>query len=94
MNIEIKTITLDEFCEENNILPDVVKMDVEGAELLALRGMYKIIKKCDNLKMFIEFERNKKKLYDSFSKYFDIFRITKDGKGINMKICYWTPNAG
>jgi len=78
--IEVETITLDEFCEENNIFPDVVKMDIEGAELLALRGMRKTIKKCDNLKMFVEFEYNKEELYDFLSKYFDVFRITKDGR--------------
>jgi len=36
--ISIQTITLDTFCNEVNQKPDLVKIDVEGAELLVLRG--------------------------------------------------------
>jgi len=38
LKIELPSVTLDGFCEERNIKPNVVKIDVEGAELLALRG--------------------------------------------------------
>ena len=31
-------IALDEFCTEHSLAPDVIKIDVEGAELLVLRG--------------------------------------------------------
>jgi FkbM family methyltransferase len=34
----VKSISIDSFCEENNIYPDLIKMDIEGAELDALRG--------------------------------------------------------
>jgi len=79
--IEVEGISLDDFCKENNIVPDVIKMDIEGAELLALKGMRRTIKRCDSLKMFIEFRYNKEELYEFLSKYFDnIFRITKDGR--------------
>jgi FkbM family methyltransferase len=37
-NISVQTITLDGFCREVDVRPQVVKIDVEGAELLALRG--------------------------------------------------------
>ena len=35
--------TLDEFCDQENIFPDFLKLDIEGAELLALRGGSNII---------------------------------------------------
>jgi len=53
--IEIETIILDDFFKDKEQLIDVIKMDVEGAEMLALSGMDKIIKQSKNLKMFIEF---------------------------------------
>lgn len=34
---------LDDFCEEHNIVPDVIKIDVEGAEMAVLRGAQKIL---------------------------------------------------
>lgn len=43
--INADIITLDEFCEENNVYPDLIKTDIEGAELPALKGAIKTIKK-------------------------------------------------
>ena len=42
----VNMITLDKFCFERNIFPDFIKMDIEGAELSALNGGIKTIKKC------------------------------------------------
>ena len=36
--ISIRTITLDKFCSEVSLRPNLVKIDVEGAELMVLRG--------------------------------------------------------
>jgi FkbM family methyltransferase len=41
--ISIQTITLDTFCSEVNLRPNLVKIDVEGAELLVLRGAGKLL---------------------------------------------------
>lgn len=35
---QVRVITLDDFCRERGLWPDVLKMDVEGAELDALAG--------------------------------------------------------
>jgi len=53
-SIEIDTVTLDSFLA-NKTRVDALKMDVEGAEMLALKGMDRIIKANPNIKMFIEF---------------------------------------
>ncbi len=34
----VNVITMDSYCENNNIRPDLIKMDIEGAELSALKG--------------------------------------------------------
>jgi FkbM family methyltransferase len=39
----VETIGLDAFCKERDIEPDLVKIDVEGAELLALDGMPELL---------------------------------------------------
>ena len=43
----VETITLDEFCIQNNIAQvDYIKTDLEGSDLAALRGAERIIKDC------------------------------------------------
>ena len=37
-SIDVETTTIDAFCARHRLRPDVVKIDVEGAELDALRG--------------------------------------------------------
>jgi FkbM family methyltransferase len=39
----IPAIALDEFVAEGNRMPDVVKMDIETAEVLALKGAHKVL---------------------------------------------------
>lgn len=39
----VETIGLDAFCEAKAVEPDLIKIDVEGAELLALDGMIKTL---------------------------------------------------
>ena len=41
--ISMQTITLDTFCNQSNLRPDLVKIDVEGAELLVLHGARKLL---------------------------------------------------
>jgi FkbM family methyltransferase len=46
-NIQLitQTISLDEYCEKMDIVPNFIKIDVEGAELSALKGMKNILEK-------------------------------------------------
>jgi FkbM family methyltransferase len=48
-------IVLDDYFDDNHKKIDVIKMDIQGAEMAALVGMDKIIRANDKLKMFIEF---------------------------------------
>lgn len=42
-NLKVKLITLDDFVRRNNVYPDVIKIDVEGAESDVLRGSSHLI---------------------------------------------------
>lgn len=50
----VETITLDEFFKDNPSI-DVIKMDIEGAEMAALKGAREIISRNKNLKILLEF---------------------------------------
>jgi FkbM family methyltransferase len=44
--IQVQTLSLDDYCVKAKIQPNVVKIDIEGAELLALRGCSRLLKEC------------------------------------------------
>jgi len=54
-SIEIEMVNLDIFLKGKTDRVDVVKMDVEGAEYLALMGMDNILRDNKNIKLFVEF---------------------------------------
>ncbi|WP_228851060.1 FkbM family methyltransferase [Aegicerativicinus sediminis] len=41
--VKIPSTTLDQFCTENHISPELIKIDVEGAEFLVLEGMKNLL---------------------------------------------------
>ncbi len=41
--VKINSVSIDDFCLKNNIKVSFIKMDIEGAELLAIEGAKKII---------------------------------------------------
>ena len=51
--IKVKTVSLDKYCDNKNIIPDFIKIDAEGAEYLILEAMKNII---DNKKPLITIE--------------------------------------
>ena len=53
--LSVATVTVDDFCEREKIVPDLIKVDVEGLELAVLRGARRTIRACgDRLKLFVE----------------------------------------
>jgi len=56
--ISVKAITLDKFFEDKEVGPDVVKIDVEGAEMKVLKGMEGIMK-VKAPKLFVEIHPKK-----------------------------------
>lgn len=42
--MEIPVVRIDDFCHEADIVPDFIKMDIEGAEFDALRGAEQVIR--------------------------------------------------
>jgi FkbM family methyltransferase len=56
--IEVKSITVDDFVFRNNIKPDFIKIDVEGAEWNVLSGMKNVLAQ-DNLTMLVEIHVDK-----------------------------------
>ncbi|MGA9583170.1 MAG: FkbM family methyltransferase [Allosphingosinicella sp.] len=42
--VTVKATTLDAFCADRGLVPDFIKIDVEGAELLVVRGMKSVLR--------------------------------------------------
>jgi FkbM family methyltransferase len=51
---DVRVLTIDEACEERGIVPSVVRMDVQGAEVHALRGAARVIARSPRLVMIVE----------------------------------------
>jgi len=43
--VEVAKLTLDEYCRQKNLGPRIIKIDVEGAELMVLRGAREILQR-------------------------------------------------
>ena len=53
--INIKTVTIDKFCQNNNLKKvDLIKLDIEGQELEAIKGAKEILLKNKNIKIIFE----------------------------------------
>lgn len=65
--IEVESIILDDYMKKLNLDGKInfIKIDVEGAEHVVLKGSKKILEKNNHLKIFTEFNREEIKKYDS-----------------------------
>jgi FkbM family methyltransferase len=73
----VPIVALDEFLGPD-FTADVVKMDIEGSEPLALKGMSKIIQRSKGIKLIIEYSPNRFKKHmplDSFIDMVESFRL-------------------
>lgn len=57
------SVNLDNYFEEHQIVPDVIRIDIEGAECTTIKGLEKTITDADNLILSIEWQRD---LIDNF----------------------------
>ena len=64
--VEVETITIDTFCKQSSLVPNFIKIDIEGAELLALNGMLLTLKTCKPLIM-MEITENWQSIYKIFN---------------------------
>jgi FkbM family methyltransferase len=60
---EVETITLDAFVEQRNIVPQLIKIDIEGAELQALQGAEQTLRTIRPLVM-VEVTQHKSEVFD------------------------------
>jgi FkbM family methyltransferase len=54
--VEVEVTSLDDFFQDKDCRVDLIKMDIEGAELSALEGMKSVIQENENLKIITEFQ--------------------------------------
>lgn len=77
--ITVSTKTIDSYCEENNIHKiDVLKIDVQGAELLVLKGASEMLEQ--NKIRLIRVETIFEKLYEDQSDFSDVFTFLQNKK--------------
>lgn len=53
--IRVKVVTLDNYFSRKSLKIDLIKFDIQGAEVNAINGMKKLIKKNKNIKIISEF---------------------------------------
>ena len=90
----IKTLTLDQWCKDQKIIPDFIKCDVEGSELLVFKGGKEILNNNKPL-IFTELLRKWSKPYgyhpNDMIKFFNemgylCFGISKKGVNLTLEV--------
>lgn len=53
---EVLTVTVDDYCQQKEIRPNFIKLDVQGHELQCLFGARRTLEYCNNLVLLIELD--------------------------------------
>ena len=61
---DVKSVSLDSYFSSAGIIPDVIKIDVEGAEIKVLKGMERLLALPD-IKLLVEIHKKELKLFNS-----------------------------
>ena len=83
-SVVVESITVDDLVRRHKLRPDFIKMDIEGAECLAFKGMRKTLG--DNYEVLILCEFNPSALQRCGANPRDIVRILRDMKFRLFKI--------
>ncbi len=90
-SIEVDSVRLDSFFQNKNKKIDFIKMDIEGAEIKAIKGMQNIIMANKNLKIILEFSPallkkcgyKPEELFEIL-KNFEPYNINEHNKSVNL----------
>jgi FkbM family methyltransferase len=88
----VQATTIDAYCKKNRIQTvDLIKMDIEGFEEKAYKGMTKTVKSSPNLTFFIEFTKDSYEKPEEFynlmlQDFGNIYLIDSDGNFAKPKI--------
>jgi hypothetical protein len=92
--IEVKSISLDSFCQERNCVPNLIKMDIEGGEEKALLGAKTVIQKAHPLIFLathsVELHRTCCQFLKSLG--YDLKPVGEKSLGVNDEILAIYPN--
>jgi len=89
--VKVATTTLDEFL--GNTTVDVIKMNIEGSELLALKGMKRTIERNPYLQMMVEFDPKALGVLTYASKVLQLTGSNMEVRNDNTLYGYTTNNA-
>jgi hypothetical protein len=73
--IQIEAVSLDDFLDDR-VSVDIVKMDIEGGEVRALKGMGRLLKRSPRVTMFVEC--NPQALQHAGSSVKELFQVLRD----------------
>lgn len=77
--VDVETVTLDKLLLEKNIIPDVIKIDVEGFEMEVLSGSINSVKNIDTV-FILEFGYNTIDSINGKGSSEDMFSLMKDNR--------------
>ena len=62
--VSVNSVALDDFLESKGVVPDVIKIDVEGAEMRVLTGLRRTLRKCTPI-LFVEIHPEMLQVFDA-----------------------------